>query len=254
MPATVQRAIKVLTLLEREYDGITASDLADRLSMSRPSASRMLSTLAAGSLVLREDGSRKYRLGLRLWDLGATVMRRLDARRVALPSIAEAVRKSQKAMSLAVLDGVHVVHIDRVEARGDFVFDEPIAVRAPAHAVAVGKAILAFSPEGVVENFLRRGLPPYTSRTLTTSETFLAELANVRMLGYAINRGEMQIAGFGVAAPIWSHSGIAIAAIGASVSEEELDPHAPILQTIVGTARQISADMGHRDPASEPFA
>jgi DNA-binding IclR family transcriptional regulator len=254
MPSTVEHAIDVLAVLERESPmPLSVSEIAGRLRMTKPSTSRMMKTLLAAGLVSRDEGTRKFSLGLRLWEFGGSVLANIDVRRVALPTMAEGVIKIGRPMSLAVTDGLHVVHIERVAQEEGVVLAMPMAIRAPLHAVAVGKVLLAYSPARFVDTAVRRGLTAYTSRTITSETALMKELATIRITGLAFNSGEMQGASYGIAAAIRNPAGSAVAALGVSADEAELNVESEAAQVIRDVADRVSFRIGFRPERTASF-
>ena len=123
--------------------------------------------------------------------------------------------------------------------------------RLPAHAAGVGKALLAFSPESVVQAVLDTGLPAVGPRTITAPGLLLRELRRVRELGIAY---ESEESGHGVgcaASPILAPDGSPVAAMSISGWSGKLDLRrvGPAVKT---AALALSRDLQVRGPASAP--
>jgi len=88
-----------------------------------------------------------------------------------------------------------------------------VGTRAPVHSTAVGKALLAFQPDEVVDGVLARGLPASTPNTLTDARALRRELAAVRSRGYAIDDEESEVGLRSIAAPIRNDAGQVVASI-----------------------------------------
>jgi IclR family acetate operon transcriptional repressor len=111
------------------------------------------------------------------------------------PAMTAAVARLGESVNLATLDGDEIVYVAQVQPSENFMrmFTE-VGRRTWPHATAVGKAILArFPDDDVVALLARTGMPRYTPTTLGTPEEFLAALAHVREVGYAIDEGEQEV-------------------------------------------------------------
>jgi DNA-binding IclR family transcriptional regulator len=117
--------------------------------------------------------------------------------------------------------------------------------RAPAYAVATGKAMLAWQDESSLQ-LLPETFERTTSRTLAGRKALLVETAQVRELGYAINRGEWREGVCGAAAVILDAQRQVIAAVGVSGPAERLRPAAlrKHAERVVEAAREVSRAMG----------
>lgn len=147
---------------------------------------------------------------------------------------------------MATLDGDEIVYVMRIPVRRGLITLN-VGSRLPAHATSLGKALLAFSPESAVEEFLGRApFEALTEHTITSAEGLRDELAKVRSKGYAISDSEREIGVRSASAPILDRTGVASAAINVSanavrVSREELeDRYVPVLRQ---AAESISAEL-----------
>lgn len=71
----VDRALKALEIMSRNMDGISVSDLAEKLEIPASSAHRILTSLKDNHFVLQDDETRKYRLGYKICGIAAGVAR-----------------------------------------------------------------------------------------------------------------------------------------------------------------------------------
>ncbi len=130
-----------------------------------------------------------------------------------------------------------------------------VGAQLPAHASALGKAMLAYAPEPVLRELLAEPLPKLTNRTLTV-RGLEAELATVREQGYARERDEAVLGESSVAAAIFDHSGHAVGAIGVVGDTDRLLPRAPsrtLVVAVIEAARGVSRELGAgRWPGATP--
>jgi DNA-binding IclR family transcriptional regulator len=213
---TVTNALRVMEELADADQPMAVTELAQRLGLAPSTAHRILATLAAEGVAVRVPSLRRYRAGPGLARLARRSLqdnvRLVEAGRPALQRLAA---ESGETSQLTVLDGSDTVAIDHVDSTHPVIVHHPAGSRVPAHATAVGQAILAHLPE-VATRIARHGLVAFTPRTITDPEAFRSELEAIRERGYAINVGQLHPETAGVAAPIVEASGAVIGSIGIS--------------------------------------
>jgi DNA-binding IclR family transcriptional regulator len=177
----VERMTLVLDAFDAATPRLTLAELTDRTGLPRSTTHRILDQL----VVLRwlEHSGQSYGLGMRSLELGGLAVAHHELRDIATPLLADLNRRTGAVASLAVLDRKDVVFIDR-QGRGlssDVV--TRIGGRAPAHATAAGKAMLAWTDDAALRAGYPQRLPTRTPRTITTLEALRQDLAQVRSRG-----------------------------------------------------------------------
>ncbi len=238
---------RVLGLLEREGPR-TASEIATGLGIDRSTAYRLAQALWRMGWLRYDTRTKRYRLGMRLWELGARAIADLDVRQIARPYMREVVSRTGESCDLAVLDGSDIVYIEVIEGTHEVRAATQLGERVPAHAVAMGKALLADLSHEERARILPPTLRRFTPLTAGTLEEFNARADAVRQAGYAVNLGEHNPEAGGMAVPIRDGNGRTVAAIGINVpaarmTEDNIRRLAPIL---VEAAAAISSELGHR--------
>ena len=187
---SVQRAFALLEVLADRDEDSTLTALAQHLDLPVPTTFRLMRTLVAGGYV-RQSPSRRYGLGPGLVRLGERTSHRLSV--WARPVLEQVVDQLQETANLAVLDGDRVTYVAQVPGAYGMRMSAEVGQRVHAHCSAVGKAILATLPDAQVRALLQRsGMPPATSATIRDEAAFVAELARIRLRGYAIDDGEQE--------------------------------------------------------------
>lgn len=225
------------------YDeGLGVSEVARRAGVPKSTVSRIAADLVEERLLDREGD--KFYLGVRLFELGQSVEHPRRLRRLAHPVLGELRRASELSAQFAILDGADVVYL--AIAREETVVQPAARIggRLPAHATALGKAMLAFSPADVVDRALASGLEPRTPHTITDVESLRGALRLARAGGTAVEAEECVLGRSCVAAPVLV-AGVAVAAVSvagrsADVVSERL---APLVRTAASTlARRLAED------------
>ncbi len=215
--ATLAKGLDVLEALsERAAAGL--SELAQALELPTPTLFRILATLVERGFVQKAAG--RYSLSLKSWEIGARALARFDVASVARPWIARLAEEVNESPHLAVLQDDAVVIVERGECRQPVKVETNLGLRAPAHASATGKALLAFAPPERLAALLAAPLPRFTERTLATPAALLRELAKVRRQGYATNRGEWRPGVSAIALPLTDSRGQVVAALSLTLPTE----------------------------------
>jgi IclR family pca regulon transcriptional regulator len=250
---SLERGLAILSSFtpERPIRGI--ADVADELGMRRSTTHRYMSTLVALGY-LEQGAARKYRLGLRVTDLGMSALNSTALREHARPYLEELCRQSSYTVSLGVLDGPEIVYVDRVRSsrrtQGGVDLDLSPGARLPAYCTAMGKLLMAFLPDEEQRTLLAEVKPTRMGPNTITSKTQLrAELENIREEGFAVNDQELAPELYAIAAPVRSESHEVVAAVSMTahasmISLEELVEH--LGPHLVAAADRVSARLGYR--------
>lgn len=246
---TLQKGLALLETLEAAGSGLTLTELARRLDESQTVVFRLLKTFEERGYVQQEPATKRYSLGLRVWEMGATVARRTGLVEVARPVIRWLTGVTGETSALVVLRDADVLYVDIAEGSEPLRVYAEVGQRAPAYATASGKAMLAHHA-GALPQVLERGLKRLTPSTVTSVAELERRLAEVRRTGLSVNQGERRDDIAAVAAPIFDAQGDCVAAVSLSgprsrVSGEALDE---LKRHVRKAAEEISSKLGHREP------
>ncbi|MCJ0762568.1 IclR family transcriptional regulator [Variovorax terrae] len=225
MNNTLIKGLQLLEVLASRDGTAGVSELALELGMGKSNVHRTLQALVELGYVVNEDSRGAYRASLKIWEVGARVIARLDVRRAASPAMQWLLEETRETVHLSVLDGDQVVYVDKLDSPEPVRAYSEIGGRAPAYCVATGKALLAWRDKPPA--LLRPAASPrqaFTPATLTDPAELVRELARIRAQGYAVNRGEWRASVWGVAAPIVDGTGQVVAAIGLSGPATRIKP------------------------------
>lgn len=172
---------------------VGVSLLSRRLGVSKSAAQRALQTLFDAGWIRRSDvHPGRWVLTGKVIDVAGQVGQDLSLRETALPSMHRLVESTTESAHLAVLDGADSVVIEEVESTQVVRIHWPIGNRAPAHACATGRAMLAALPEADVEQHLPNPMEPLTAITITDPDHLAGELHRTAQRGYAVQHGELR--------------------------------------------------------------
>lgn len=255
MNNTLVKGMQLLEALVAHPSGIGVSALAAQMGMGKSNVHRTLQSLVEMGYAVNEDGNGTYRATLRIWELGARMIARVDIRRAASAAMQWLLHESRETVHLSVLDGDQVIYVDKLDSPEPVRAYSEIGGRAPAHCVATGKAMLARRdvpsaaiPQALgtsVRSMVRphaRLLAAYTPSTIVETDDLARELARIRTLGYAVNRGEWRESIWGIGAAVTDSSGRLMGGIGISGPATRIRPQRvkPMALLVVEAARRVS--------------
>ena len=247
--AKVVRVLETFSTVDRS---LSHGDICERTGFPKSTTHRLLASMREVGLLDQDRERDRYRLGLKLFELGNTVLANMELHREARPYVENLTRLSGQAVHLAVFDGRAVVVIHRADPHPE---GTPVAFveRASAHCTSVGKAVLAFQPAEVLDRLAAAGLHRYTEHTITNPQALRADLELTRTRGYAVDEGEHQPGLRCVGAPIRDASGRVFAAVSVSGPAWKLPSNeiGAMAKLVMHTAQGISLALGHR-PAEFP--
>lgn len=215
----VSRALDILELFF-ERESFSAADITDRLGLPRTTVHELLSTLVGRSyLVPLATQPTRYRLGVRLFQLGGQFAEHVDLAREGQAAAEQVAARCDETVHVAVLEGTDVYYLAKVDSTHPVRMVSAVGRRLPAHCTAVGKVLLAaLSPEDLASRVgSRDDLPRLTPRSITSVARLLEHLDTVRASGLAYDDCESNDAVRCVAAPVRDQGGSVVAAMSISV-------------------------------------
>jgi DNA-binding IclR family transcriptional regulator len=244
---SLERGMAILDLVAERP--LTILEIGQALDVHPTTALRLLQSLRKGRLVhLQEDGS--YGLGSALIDLGRRALESSDIRSRCRPLLEALGETTTETVHMAVLEGLDIVYVDKVESRHAVRIESRIGRIVVKHATGVGKAILAMLPESdLVAQLHTIDFTRFTANTITEAAVFRAQLAVSRERGYAVDDEEHEAEICCVAVPFFAAGG----AVAGSISVTAPSSRMPIprilefLPDMTQTASTISEALGYRE-------
>jgi len=250
---SLERGLAILSCFTPKRPVLGIADIADELGMSRSTTHRYVITLLALGY-LEQGASRKYRLGLRVTDLGMSALNSTGLREHAQPYLEELRQRTSYTVSLAVLDGPEVLYVDRARSfrRGheQVGLDLRIGSRLPAYCTAMGKLLLANLPDADQRELLASmKLSKHGPNTIASKKALREELEEILDANFAVDDEELAKDLYSIAAPVRNEARQVVAAVDIAVPSstitlgelvDALGPH------LVTTADRISARLGYR--------
>src|SRR5262252_1288367 len=233
----LERVLSIIDALTKVRADASVTELAERVKLHKSTAHRLLSILERHRIVERDSETGRYRLGLRLFELGTIAMDRFNIRDRARPyleSLLEEVIEPARSVRMA----------------------SRIGHRKPVHCTAVGKVILAHLSEAEQDSILQiHGLPRLTPKTITTASELKGEFKPIRERGYALDNEETEQGLRCIGAAVLDHSGRPVAAISVSAPSFRLTMEkVPLVAgPVARAARVLSEELGFRPESKREF-
>lgn len=241
------RGLAVLRSFRVDEPELTLTDLARRLGFAKSTLSRLLQALEGEGFIEQDATTGRWRLGVAAFEVGSVYMRQLSFSTAAQPVLERLANDCGETTSLGILADGGVVYLSIVHGQREIGIQSAAGARHPVHCTALGKALLAYRPEGeVCEILAQHPMTRRTDHTITTVPAFLDELVRVRSCGYAIDDEERAENIRCAAAPIYDHRGVVVAAISASGPVFRLDHSAlhALARHVADAAVAISRQLG----------
>jgi len=243
---SVARAIDILLALQ--HGTVSLGRIAQRTGLSKPTAHRLLASLAYGQLVIQDPVTSEYMLGPGCLGIADAVMSGLGGLGpMAKPTLEELAEGSGESAALHVRAGLQRICVEQVPSPQPVRYTARVGASNPLHTGAMGKILLAFSdPSDLPDVLDRLTLTASTEATITDRRTLEEELRNVRGRGYAVSRGEQAIGVAAVSAPVLRHDGVVLAAISIlgptdRVTDSKIDEALPAL---IAAAKDLTERLG----------
>ena len=200
----VHRAAAILNALRGEPEGLSLSQIAERVGLARSTVHRLVGALERERFLVAARSSRGFRLGPGLASLAWAASR--DVTVLIHPFLVGLAKELNETVDLAVLEHDQVLFVDQVPAAAQRLRAvSAVGAVFPVHCTANGKALLAHLPDEEIERLLPDRFEPLTPQTITSRDALLAELEDVRRDGVAYDREEHTVGICAIGASIETH-------------------------------------------------
>ena len=227
---SVKKAFDILRIISSSRESIGLNEISRKLGIAKSTVHGIISALEDAGAVRRDPATRRYELGLTLFELGRQMYLRNDLREVARPVMEALMEEVQETVFLCTLNGNQrsILVLDTVECRHDLKITSPVGSTLPLFSTAPGKAILAIMDDEEIRKIIKdKGITRYTERSITDPGQFIEEIRDVRDNGYAADYEEYKSGVRAVAAHISGENNLpaAIYVVGfkTSLNKEKMD-------------------------------
>lgn len=244
------RGLRVLEAFTPQSPSLGLSELSRRVGLDKRTTYRLASTLQALEYLSLDPAQKTYRPSTRVLNLGFAVLESMELRQRARPHVEHLARETEEFVSLAVLEGRHIVYVDTIRAVHTRVgIQTYIGFRDVAHGSSHGKVQLAeLTDEALGELYADVAMEAQTPHTITDLVALRKELERVRRNHYAVNDEESSIGVRSVAAPIRSRDGVVVGSVNIAVLAARYplrEVKAKLADRVIAAAAEISATLGN---------
>ena len=226
------------------------SELSQRLGMSKTTVHRVMQTLKALGYVTQEVETERYRLTIRLFELGAKALESVDLVREADVEMRRIAQATREAIHLGAFDEDSIIYIHKIDADYGLRMQSRIGRRNPLHSTAIGKVLLAWmDPADAHEVLSHVEFRKSTSKTLSSAEAVLSILPHVREQGYGEDNEEQEEGLRCLAVPVFDRFGRVIAGLSISFPTMRCgaDTKSHYVALLQRSGLAISTRLGYRD-------
>jgi DNA-binding IclR family transcriptional regulator len=225
------------------------SELASCCHMSKAAAQHALRTLEARRFIEWSPETRRYSLGVRVFELGAMFHNQLDIRRAAIPEMTSLVEQTGQAVFLCITDGDEAICLERVEGRHRArIYALRLGERQPLHCGAAPRALMTdMSDAELIGYASRTGLPGFTPHTITNLAALIDNVHEIRETGYSVSIEDVSPGVAAIGAPVRDHLGRILASISVSgiATAYSKDRIASLVDAVQSAAYRISQKIGY---------
>jgi DNA-binding IclR family transcriptional regulator len=241
---SVKKAFQILKLISGANRGFGITDLANSLGMSKGTVHGIISALEDSGAIMRAPVTKKYSLGVTLFELGKLAYSQIDLKDLARPVMERLMERTEESVYVGVMNGDHITILDIVESSHDLKITSPRGTAIPLFAGATGKVVLSSMEKPQALNIIRRnGLPRFTENTITDPERYFEEVESAKKRGYATDYEEYISGVRAIASPIrgWKPLISAIWVVGFKTS---LDDHK--MKDLIPATREAAEEISRR--------
>lgn len=250
----LDRAVAMLKLLgEAGQTGARTPDLGEQLNLTTPTTHRIIAALERHGLVEREASTRRYRLGLALFSLGARAADGTGLRTIARPSLIKLAAETGDTVFLMARSGLSVVCVDRQE--GTYVLDSltgHVGGQIPMGVGSASQALLAFLPTAEAQAITAANELAYGRFGKLTAKSVLDQLPVIRERGYAVDHGDLVDGISAIAVPVLTPGRDVIAAFAINMTSSRLSTERieTLVSLLTGEVNKICAALNPMEYAA----
>jgi len=244
----LERGLRLLCEFDRQNRNLSAPELARRLNVPRSTVFRLLTTLERMGFVERNEGGRDYRLGMAVLRLGFEYLASLELTEIGRPLLERLRDDIGYPCNLVVRDGRSIVYVAKSVTPSALVSWVNVGTRLPAHGTVLGRVLLQnLSLSELRALYPEEHLEVFSESTPKTVVELFELVQKDKERGYVVGEGFFEARISTVAAPVRDHSGLVVAALGATIPSPHIEAAKtnPIVRRVRETADELSRLLDH---------
>jgi IclR family KDG regulon transcriptional repressor len=245
----LERALDIMDSFNFQNRELSLSDVVNRTGLNKTTAKRLIVNLTTRGYLQQDPQTRKYQLGMRLFELGSVVFSSFSLRRAAAAPMTGLQNKTGATVLLGVRMEDQLVYLDKREGDGMIRISSDVGWRRPLHYGMLGMVLMAAIESKEVDRILQNyPLEAYTPFSVTDLDAFSLRLEEIRVQGYVIEKEETVEGLIGIASPVRDYSRQVVAALGIAfpVGQRNLtEGLAHTIDVVKKISDQVSSDLGY---------
>lgn len=221
---SLEKGLLVLELMTAKTRDVSLTEVAQELNLGKGTVHRIVSTLRACEFVDQNPETKKYSLGVRVFEMGSAINKEEFLKKVMKPELFVLSGKCKETVSASLLENFEITYIARIDSEQVLRVSIRDGTRFPAHCTASGKILLAaLSNEQLKEMYQRSDrLVTLTENSISSFRKLMEVISEVRMKDVAYDYEEALTGVYCVAAPIVNSRNLTIAAVSISGPKERM--------------------------------
>lgn len=244
---SVRKALEIVDLLSSKRGGYSLTEIASELLIAVSTVYKQLQSLVELGLVHKDPHTGRYFITYKIVELSSRILKNLEFRDIARPFLIELLEELRMTVHLVVRENLHAVYVEKIEGPYTIPTISRMGMQIDLYSTSVGKAILAYSPEEFIEEYLSKvDLQKKTPRTIINPVELRTELTRVKGRGYALDNEENEFGICCIGSPIFDHNNNVFAALSVTAASQQFLPES-ITKTancVLQKARNISIALG----------
>lgn len=244
---TADRALLILEMLAKE--GMTATDIQNRLELNKSTVHRLMMTLLSRGFVERNEATGIYQIGLKLVEISSIRLNHVELKTEALPYLHALANKVGQSIQLAIYDEGEAVFIEKVEKYQSLHMYCQIGKRIPIYCSAVGKTLVMDKKDDEILSLLDGvRFERFTEHTHWEAEEVLQDVVEGRKVGFTKDMAEHEDGVHCIAMPVYDYRSKIVAAVSITGFDEEIygEGGAAKQRMLRQTCLEISKRLGYR--------
>jgi DNA-binding IclR family transcriptional regulator len=245
----LERALDILECFSFQNRELSLTDFVNRTGLNKTTVKRLISNLTARGYLRRDPQSKKYQLGMRLFEMGGIVFSSFSLRQAAAYPMTQLQSETGATVLLGVSMEEQLVYVDKREGDGMIRISSDIGWRRPLHYGMLGMVLMAsLDSKNAQRILLENPLEAYTSFSITDNDAFSLRLEQIRDQGYILEKEEALEGVIGIASCIRDYSRQVVAALGIALPIRTHDRATGLdamVDLVKKTCETISSNLGY---------
>ena len=247
---SLERGLDLIELLAKNAEEISLSELSRDAGFSQSTAHRILSSLKARGYIRQNPDNSKYKLSLKLFEIGNMIGRNLDLKKEAKPLLRWLSAKTLESAYLIIIDNDMALCLERIDGNPSIrILTLEVGARQPLHLGAAPKLLLAYLDEKEIDRIIQAiGLEAWTAYTTTNPIQLKKELKKIREQGYALSFNDVTDGVAAIAFPVINYKGTVVGSIsiGGMTNNFSKDRLPTMIDYVKTTAKKLSIALGSK--------